>query len=221
MEVYKMATMIERKAESERKEIAKLEKRLEREEAKLAKVTAKAKKMDALERKEIWDEVDPENPMFRKPEHIPYVSAFMDYVGACHDVEDTKRKLENAKKRLAALMPKVEALEEESKEAERIGNIERGCIKWVTLTEEDLERMRAEYEEWLAEFKAECKCDGVTIDEASGAFVNGLTKSGKRFVLYINNGWTDRSFHCYTLRINGETIFTSGEFETAYRVIKK
>lgn len=216
-----MATMIERKAESERKEIAKLEKRLEREEAKLAKATAKAEKMDALERKEIWDEPNPENPGWRKPEHIPYVSAFMDYVGACHDVEDTKRRLENAKKRLAALMPKVEALEEESKEAERIGNIERGCIKWVTLTKEDLERMRAEYEKWLAEFKAECKRDGVTIDEASGAFVNGLTKSGKRFVLYINNGWTDRSFHCYTLRINGETIFTSGEFETAYRVIKK
>lgn len=216
-----MATMIERKAESERKEIAKLEKRLEREEAKLAKATAKAEKMDALERKDIWDEPNPENPGWRKPEHIPYVSAFMDYIGARYDVEDTKRRLENAKKRLAALMPKVEEQEESNKETERIESIESGCVKWATLTKEELEKRRAEYEKWLAEFKAECKRDGVTIEEACGAFVIGLTKSGKQFVLYINTGRTVRSWHCYTLRIDGKTLFTSGEFETAYRVIKR
>ncbi|MCQ2270997.1 MAG: hypothetical protein MJZ52_07215 [Bacteroidales bacterium] len=56
---------------------------------------------------------------------------------------------------------------------------------------------------------------------ADANFVNGTTPNGKRFVVYINNGWTDRSRYCYTLRINGTTLFTSGTFQTAYAMVVK
>lgn len=210
-----MATMIEKKAESIRKEIAKLEARLEKREAKLAKVTAKAEKMDALEYKKIWDEVNPENPMFRKSEHIPYVSAYMDYKGEQREVEDIKYQLENAKARLAKVMPSVEAVEAEVKDSKRLARMESD---WLYKTAEE---RKAEYEAWLAQFKAECLKDGIIIDEVTNTWISGKTASEKKFVMYLNSGFTTRSFHCYTLRINGETIFTSGDFTTGYRIIRK
>lgn len=212
-----MASMVEKKAESIRKEIAKLEARLEKHEAKLAKVTAKAEKMDALEFKEIWNETNPENPMMRKSEHIPYVSAYMDYFSEKREVEDIKSRLENANKRLEKLMPKVDEVEAEAKDTARIAGIEAGWLHNIKTAEEK----KAEYEAWLAQFKAECLKDGIIIEEATGSWVSGITASGKRFCMYINSGFTERSMHCYTLRIDGETIFTSGDFTTGYRIIRK
>lgn len=210
-----MATMIERQANSISKEIEKLEAKLEKHEAKLAKVTAKAEKMDALEFKEIWNEPNPENPMYRKPEHIKAVSAYMDLVGEQREVEDIKHRLENAKARLNKVMPKVEAVEAEAKDTARIAQIESG---WLTKTAEE---RKAEYEAWLAQFKAECLKDGIIIEEANAHWISGKTASGKNFIMYINSGFTERSMHCYTLRIESETIFTSGDFATGYRVIRK
>lgn len=210
-----MASMVEKRAESIRKDIAKLEARLEKHEAKLAKVTAKAEKMDALEYKAIWDEVNPENPMFRKKEHIPYVSAFMDVRSEQREVEDLKRRLENAKARLEKTMPEVKAVEAKAEDDARIAHLENS---WLTKTAEE---RRAEYEAWLKRFKAECLKDGIIIDEATNSFINGTTATGKRFAMYINSGFTTRSRHCYTLRVDGETIFTSGDFTTGYRVIRK
>ena len=80
---------------------------------------------------------------------------------------------------------------------------------------------KAEYERWLAEFKAECLKDGIIIDNACGTWFDGTAANGKRFYLDRNNGWTDRSWHCYSLTIGGETVFTSGEFNTAYRYLMK
>lgn len=48
----------------------------------------------------------------------------------------------------------------------------------------------------------------------------GTTPKGKAFAIYENNGITERSNHCYTLRIAGATVFTSGEFWKAYKIIK-
>ena len=209
-----MASMIERKAESIRKEIAKLETRLEKHETKLAKLTAKAEKMDALEWKDLWNEVDPSNPNFRKAEHIPFVSAYFDVHSERREVEDIKHSLENAKTRLEKVAPQATKAESESKENERIANIEMG---WFTKTAEE---RQAEYEAWLKEFKSECLKDGIAIEEADHNWIIGKTASGKKFVMYRNSGFTERSWHCYTLRINGETVFTSGDFTTGYKIIK-
>lgn len=59
--------------------------------------------------------------------------------------------------------------------------------------------------------------DGITLE---GRYY-GLTPNGEKFVIYGNNGFADRSLHCFTLRIDGRTIFTSGEFWRAYAIIKK
>lgn len=214
-----MATMIEKRAENIRKEIAKYEARLARHEAKLVKAKAKAEALDALEWKPIWNETNPENPMYRKAEHIPCVSAFFAYERELDEVEDAKHRLETAKKNLEKILPQVAEVEAVTAECEAIGNIEAKMIR--NLPKKSAEELKAEYEAWLAEFKADCLKDGIIIDEATAHFVAGTAKNGKRFALYINNGFTERSLHCYTLRINGETIFTSGDFVTAYRILKK
>lgn len=209
-----MATMIEKKAESIRKEIAKLEERLARYEAKYEKAYNKAAKMDALERKEIWDEINPENPAFRKPEHIPYFSAYFDYYGAKRDVEETKEAIKRANERLEKVLPQIEKSEKENKEADRIEAIGRRVARVPQMTKE-------EYEAWLAEFKAECLKDGVVIDEYLGAYIWGTAKDGRKFALQINSGYTVRSLYCFTLYMDGETIFTSGTFERAYKILKR
>ena len=214
-----MATMIERKAESERKEIAKLEARLARYEAKLEKAKAKAEKMDAVEFKDIWNEPDPENPMYRRPEHIPFVSAFFSFKRAQDDVEETRGAIERAKARLEKILPQVREIEASNAEEEAIANMESRFLYYMP--KKSAEELKAEYEAWLAEFKAECLKDGIIIDEACANFVTGTTKRGKPFCLYINNGYTERSLHCYTLKIDFETIFTSGDFSTAYRILKR
>jgi hypothetical protein len=210
-----MASMIERKYESIRKEIAKLEKSLEKHETKLAKLAAKAEKMDALEWKEVWNESEPDDPNFRKKEHIPFVSAYYDLMGERREVEDIKNRLENANKRLLKIAPQIETAEATAKENERIANLEIG---WFTKTSEE---RQAEYEAWLKEFKAECLKDGIIIEEANRTWIFGKTASGKDFAMYMNSGYTERSLHCYTLRINGETIFTSGDFTTGYKILCK
>lgn len=91
----------------------------------------------------------------------------------------------------------------------------------MNYNEKTPEERKAEYEKWLAQFKADCLKDGIVIDKASNSWITGKTKSEKSFCLSINNGFTERSFHCYTLTIDGATIFTSGDFSTAYRYIKK
>lgn len=208
-------TMLEKQIASVEKELAKLAARLERNEAKLVKATAKAEKLNAIEFDEKWNEVNPENPMFRKPEYMPAVEAHFDHFRAEREVEETKQAIENANKRYAKLTGKANEQSEKNAEAQRVERIESG---WLKMTAEE---RKAEYERWLAEFKAECAKDGIKIEQASGAWVIGETKSGKHFVIEINHGFTERSFHCYTLTIEGETIFTSGDFNTAYARIRR
>ena len=107
----------------------------------------------------------------------------------------------------------------------------------ITRAEKRLERSEAELQKYYAEldkiadmkakeefakrtFEEEQKewaKDGITLE---GRYY-GLTPNGKKFVIYGNNGFSDRSLHCFTLRIDGRTIFTSGEFWRAYAIIKK
>ena len=211
-----MATMIERQAASVQKELEKLNARLAREQAKLAKKTAAAEKLGATCTEHEWY-------AGKREEYTPEQGwAWCEALHAAKDVKDTERQIENAEKRLAKLTGKVEAQQTanaaEAAEVERIGKIE---IKM--LSEEEIKanaaRRKEEYEKWLAEFKAECLKDGIIIDEACGRWFSGTTANGKRFHLDGNCGWTVRSRHCYTLTINGNTVFTSGEFVTAYRYL--
>ena len=123
--------------------------------------------------------------------------------------------MENAHSRLNKVFPKVESqiveMESEKEFTQKATRIES---HWI-----GVEEQKKAYEKWLAEFKKECLEDDVVIDDANAHFVNGTTPNGKRFVVYINNGWTDRSRYCFTLRINGNTLFTSGTFQKAYATI--
>ena len=215
-----MATMIERQAASVQKEIEKLNARLVREKAQLAKKTAAAEKIGANCTRAEWF------AGMREAYTDEQRWAFTEVWSAQNDVEDTEGRIANAEKRLAKLTGKVEAANEvnarETAEVERIGNIENA---WVSATPEQVEanaaRRKAEYDKWLAEFKAECLKDGVIIDRVCGRFFTGTTADGYRFCVDGNCGWTNRSRKCYSLTINGNLIFSSGEFITAYRYLMK
>lgn len=214
----RMATMIERQAASVQKELDKLNARLAREQAKLVKKTAAAEKIGATCTREEWF------AGMREAYTDEQRWAFTEKWSAERDVEDTERQIANAEKRLAKLTGKVDAQQEanakETAEVERIGKIE---IKMLSEEEREANaaRRKEEYEKWLAEFKAECLKDGIIIDEACGRWFSGTAANGKRFHLDGNSGWTTRSRHCYTLTMNGVTVFTSGEFLTAYRYLMK
>lgn len=215
-------TMIERQVESIRKDIAKLEERLEKHLARLEKKTAAAAKLDALEYKDEWDIGEEIRPgvTVRTKENAKKFGAWFDMRGEQHEVEDLKRRLENANKRLAKAMPKAEAEVEKREQDERANEMETKFYNAAN-SKKSKEEREAEYLAWLEWFKAECLKDGVIVERADGWSVVGLTASGKNFWIYGNNGFSTRSFHCYTLNIDGETIFTSGEFSTCYNRIKR
>jgi len=216
-------TMNERQVESIRKEIAKYEEQLAKREAKLAKKYAAAEKLDAVERKAEWDigeEIQP-GVVLRTKENQKKIGAWFSLESAKDEVEETKRHLENAHKRLSKLMPKAEADSEKREQDERADEMESKFFNEAHMSEEEKAKRQAEYEAWVKWFKAECLKDGVVIDQINGWYINGTAKSGKPFILYGNSGYTERSRHCYTLRINKEVIFTSGEFSTCYNRIKR
>lgn len=62
--------------------------------------------------------------------------------------------------------------------------------------------------------------DGITLNRFTFGHFSGTTPNGKSFCMDLNNGMTERSWHCWTLYINGETIFTSGDFCKTYTTIK-
>lgn len=68
--------------------------------------------------------------------------------------------------------------------------------------------------------KQDCLKDGIVVEDACSSFIYGTTPSGKSFMISSNDGYTERSWHCYSVRINGNTIFTSGEFWRAYNAVK-
>lgn len=213
-----MATMIERQAASVQKELEKLNARLAREQARLAKKTAAAEKLNATCTREEWF------AGMREAYTDEQRWAFTEKWSAERDVEDTERQIANAEKRLAKLTGKVEAQQEanaqDAAEVERIGKIETA---WAKATPEQIEenrrRREAEYKAWLEQFKAECLKDGITIDRVCGRFFTGTAANGKRFCIDGNCGWTNRSRKCYSLTINGNMVFSSGEFVTAYRYL--
>lgn len=53
-----------------------------------------------------------------------------------------------------------------------------------------------------------------------GHTYEGVTASGKKWILEGNNGWTERSRYCGSLWIQGEgTVFTSGKIDKVFDYI--
>lgn len=198
-----MATMVEIKLRSVTAELEKLMARKERYEKKLEKAKAKAEKFGVLnmndEEHNAWlATVETVNGFIVNKEDVAKNGAWFDLVMAEDDVEDINRRIENAQKRFEKQEQKVA---EYHKEVEKVMDA------------------KAKEALWKAEFEAEQKewaKDGIKLDKR----YEGTTPNGNHFEIWGNSGWTDRSFHCFTLYINGHVIFTSGEFWRCYMEIK-
>lgn len=200
-------TMAEKKVESIKKEIEKLTKSVERTTNSYNKKTEKCIKLGC-------DWTDEEMRLHRDIDMTDKQwSAWFDRAVTESDMKDYQERLEHAFKRLEKAEGEFEKVAERIAEDEAIANKENNWLELIAKREE-------EYQKWLAQFKAECLEDGIVIDEASSNWITGITPKGKRFSMYINSGWTERSFHSYTLRINGTTYFTSGLFATGYKYLK-
>lgn len=208
-------TMTEKKMGSIQKQIEKLTKSLTRYQGILDKKIAKCKQLGCYWIGDEWfehrDNCTPEQN-----------AAHFEMVVAKSNVDDTAHRIETLTNNLNKITGKfedeVKKTAENQKEIDRANQIESN---WLSITKKTAEEREAEYQAWLKQFKAECLKDGVMIEKADNTFINGTTKSGKHFAMYINNGATERSLHCYTLNIEGHTVFTSGDFTTAYAIIKK
>lgn len=186
------------------KEIEKLTARLARAEEKLEKKTALAEKygvkeMTVTEYREWISTVEcDENYMIKNKEDIKKNGAYFDYRSAKSDVEDIKKHIENAEQRL---VKRFEAYEQEKELEKQIADAKSIEEKWKL-------EFEAEQKEWAK--------DGIILKDR----YSGTTPQGRHFSIYGNCGWTIRSRHCFTLYIDGETIFTSGYFWRAYIEIK-
>lgn len=186
------------------KELEKLSARLERAEKALVKKQANAEKMGVAnmsreEHREWLDTVPTENGWIISKADIKKNGAWYDLFDAREEVQDIKRQIENAERRMARAEQQVTAYYKKVEETEDLKK------------KEELFKLNfeAEQKEW--------KKDGISLE---GRYY-GETPKGKRFWIEGNNGWTTRSLHCYTLTIDGNTVFTSGEFWRAYGIIKK
>lgn len=211
-----MATMIEKQIAKANKDIEKYTKAINRHSALLEKRTAKCNTMNCN-----WTFAEWVEHREAKTYTDDQYWAWVDMRQSEKDLEEAKKHLEQTERHLDKLTGKAEEKAAENAESERMTEMEN---RWWSAINEELkkspEQRKAEYEAWLKEFKAECARDGIIIDEANNNRITGTTPKGKGFGLWINEGYTQRSWHCYSLNINGNGIFTSGEFKTAYRYIK-
>lgn len=225
-------TLAEKQMISSSKEIEKAVARIERVKAKIEKNKATLEKLGCADwTKEEWkakrailgDRARAKDLMFLEWDNEVLSqkqdSALWDkFLTLDNELEEAEQKYESAVKHYNKAMETFENLNESLEEQKATEAKENEWLAFASLTEEE---RKAAYEKWFKAFKAECAKDGVEIEYATASHISGKTKSGKGFSMYINNGWTTRSFHCYTLAINGETIFTSGLFSTGYNIIKK
>lgn len=213
-----MATMIEKQINKAQKDVEKYTKAVNRYTALLEKKTAKCIKLNCNWTDDEWHQHREANDCTDDQ----YSAIFDRWINEDH-LDEAKKNLAHAEKHLEKLTGKAEAKAEQQAEADRISGMENTW--WKAMMKEELEKTpeqrKAEYEAWLKEFKAECLKDGIIIDKADGNWISGTTANKKHFMMYANSGYTERSLHCYTLRIESETIFTSGDFSTAYTYIKK
>ena len=199
-----MAKMVEIKFRSLYKDLEKLHAQLERAEKRLVKAEENAIKLGAMfesfEEYRAWLDTVPTNGgWIIDKKDVEKNGAYRSFTSAQYDIKDLKERIEKAEKRLAKAEEKLEAYHDE------VRAIEDAKAKEMLF--------QAEFEEEQKEWAK----DGIKLIKR----YEGETPSGARFFIWQNNGVTLRSFHCYTLYINGEVIFTSGEFWRAYAEIKR
>lgn len=185
-------------------ELIKLNARLEKKLADLEKKTAKAEKlgvanMTVEEHREWLRNVPTEEGWIVNKEDINKNGAWFDLQRVKDDIDEIRFKIERTEKKLEELAGKVEE------------------VKAQEEAEEELKRKAEAYKKEFEEEVKEWAKDGITL---LGRYY-GNTPKGKRFYIHGNWGWTDRSRHCVTLIIDGDCIFTSGEFWRAYAYIMK
>lgn len=121
-------------------------------------------------------------------------AAHLEMYSAQRELEDIERRINVLSKEHENVSAKVE------KRNERI-------------SKEEAERRKAEeIERWLE--------DGIVVERMDSNTICGKTPKGKRFAIHGNHGFAQRSRHCFTLYIDYEMIFTSGEFCRAYSAVK-
>lgn len=185
-------------------ELNKLIERLDKAGKALAKKRAIAEKLGVAD----WDDEEhmewlrsvptTENGFIIEKADVKKNGAWFDLSLAEDRVEEIRSQIEKAEERLDKAEAELNAYHEE---VERIEDLKK---------KEELFKLEFEQEqkEWAK--------DGITL---KGRYY-GTTPQGKKFWIEGNSGYTRRSLHCFTLTIDGETIFTSGEFWRAYGVIK-
>lgn len=206
-------TMTEKMINRINKDIEKAQKGIDRCTNWNIKKEAKCVKLNCLW--QTWDEFYQHRDTDMTQEQY---AAYVDWDMNRNAIEEYKKNLARAQKELAKVTGKYEAEQVVAAENAKIDAVETAWGMW---TQESAEERKARYEAWLKQFKKDCAKDGITIKEADANWIKGFAKSGKQFIMYINNGWTERSNNSYTLRIDGEVIFTSGLFSTGYRYLMK
>lgn len=185
------------------KELEKLNTRLEKAEARFEKKQALVEKLGCAwtdeEHREWLKGIETNEVGFLlNKADIKKNGTWFDWCMAQNEVEEIKSYIQNAEKRLGKKEQEVENYHKEVAQMEDLK------------AKEELQKLEFEQEqkEWAK--------DGIQLN---GRY-HGITPNGKRFMIEGNNGWTDRSRHCFTLTVDGKTIFTSGEFWRAYNEVK-
>lgn len=197
--------MIEITYNKYQKELEKLNEKLERAKKTYAKKLETAKKYGVAEwtrdDRRAWAETveTTESGFFVNKADGKKNGAWFDLSIAEGEIKDIEKRIERAESRL-------------NKSEEELNRYHEKINRIMDLKEKE-KLMQAEFEKEQKEWKK----DGITLESR----YTGLTPQGKQFSIYGNNGITNRSLHCFQLIIEGETIFTSGEFWRAYSEIKR
>lgn len=195
--------MIEIQLRSTTTELEKLFGRRERAEKKLAKTIEKVEKLECRwtieEHAEWMDTVETVNGWMTNKKEIEKNAAWLDWYGAERELKDIDARIEKINARFEKQQTEVEEYREQVR---KIDDAKR---------REELQKIDFETE------KKEWAKDGINL---MGRYW-GETPQGNRFYIEKNNGWTERSLHCFTLRVACETIFTSGEFWRCYMEVKR
>lgn len=195
--------MIEISYRSKVAELEKLNAKLERAEKTYEKKLAAAQKMGVADwtcdQYRAWmNTVETRNGWIVNKADVKKNGAWSDLWDAGRELEDIKERIERAEARFEKAQQEID---EYRAEVEKIADLKR---------KEELFKLEFEKEqkEWAK--------DGIKLERRYA----GETPNGNRFCIERNWGFTERSLHCYTLYINGNVVFTSGEFWRAYGIVR-
>lgn len=203
-------TLNEKKLASTEKKLNKLYERLNKNNELLKKKIAKCIALDCNWTDEEWCSHRDANDM-TDSQYNAYFSMGIqqdEIADIQHSIDCLEKTIKKQEQKVKEDNEKNEAFQAEYN---HLSSVEVNLNKVMT---------ENEYKEWLAQFKQDCLKDGIVVEDACSSFVYGTTPSGKPFMISSNDGYTERSWHCYSVRINGNTIFTSGEFWRAYNTVK-